>query len=184
MRFRHVLGMALIAALVLLPLPLAQAHAELVSSNPASGAQLDTLPSKISVTFDANLLRIGGATTNVIILKDPQGKQIDAKNSQVTGATLSVDTKPVTLQGKYTVSWRVVSGDGHPEEGTYGFTVGSAVISPTQTLSPSQTETPASPQPSGPSFWSVYGTRLMLVVVGAFAIGIWAYFERARRKLR
>lgn len=180
------LGMALMAALTLLPLPSAQAHAELVASNPTSDAHLGALPTKISVTFDANLLTIGGATTNVLIIKDPNGKQIDAKNSQVTGATLTVDTNPVTATGRFSVSWRVVSGDGHPEEGSYAFTVGTVVASPqatpTSTPTPTPTDVPTAPQSSGSELWTNYGTRMMLVLVGLLAVGIWAYFERARRK--
>ena len=117
MGFRRIFQLSLLSALVLLPLPSAQAHAERVASNPVAGAHLDVLPAQVEVTFDGNLLNIGSAKTNVLIVKDPQGRQIDAKNSQVSGAKLSVGVSPVTASGDFTVSWRVVSGDGHPEEG-------------------------------------------------------------------
>lgn len=178
MRFRRLIPFALLSTLLFLPMPGAQAHAELVSSNPAAGANLDALPANIEVTFDGNLLTIGGAKTNVLMVKDSQGLQIDAKNSHVSGATLSVDLNPVTSVGQFEVSWRVVSSDGHPEEGSYQFNVGQAATSP----SPSPTSTPALPI-SDDGFWTRYGTRLMLLLVGALAIGIWARFERARRKL-
>lgn len=179
MRFRRLIPFAFLTTLLCLPTPWAQAHAELVSSNPAAGAHLDALPTKIQVTFDGDLLTIGGAKTNVLMVKDPQGHQIDGKNSHVTGATLSVDVNPIATIGKFEVSWRVVSGDGHPEEGSYTFSVGQKAESATP--SPSESSPPM-PSTTGEDFWGRYGTGLMLVVVGALAIGIWARFERARRK--
>lgn len=179
MRFRRLIPIALVTSLLCLPTPWAQAHAELVSSNPAAGAHLDALPTKVQVTFDGNLLTIGGAKTNVLMVRDPQGHQIDGMNSQVSGATLSVDVSPVVTIGQFEVSWRVVSGDGHPEEGSYTFSVGQKVVS--ETPSPSMSSSPMRSTTSE-GFWDRYGTALLLVLVGAVAIGIWARFERARRR--
>lgn len=180
MRFRRLVRFALLATLLFLPTPRAQAHADLVSSTPVAGARLDTLPTKIEVTFDGNLLTIGGAKTNVLMVKNPQGHQIDAKNSHVSGATLSVDLDPDTTTGQFEVSWRVVSSDGHPEEGSYLFSVGTTTASATP--SPSESSSPV-PSASSEGPWTRYGTRLMLALAGALAIGIWVRFERARRKL-
>lgn len=186
MRFRRILQLSLLPALMLLPLPLAQAHAELVSSNPVVGVHLDALPTQVEVTFDGNLLNIGSAKTNVLIVKDPQGLQIDAKNSHVLGAKLSVDVNPSTSIGEFTVSWRVVSGDGHPEEGSYQFTVGqvtaSAVPTPDTSMSPA-TSTTVQDAPAK-DFWNRYGTRLLLLFAAAVGVGIWVRFEQARRKLK
>lgn len=185
MRFSRVIQFGVLTILLWLPVPLAQAHAELVSSNPAIGAHLDVLPSQIEVTFDGNLLTIGGAKTNVLIVKDPQGSQIDAKNSHVSGATLAVDVNPVTASGEFTVSWRVVSSDGHPEEGSYQFTVGQATVSASST--PSESSSPITSVPvksaNGKGFWTRYGTRLELLLAAALAVAIWIRFERARRKV-
>lgn len=185
MRFRRIIQCGLLTTLLWLPLPLAQAHAELVSSNPASGARLDALPSQIEATFDGNLLTIGGAKTNVLIVKDPQGSQIDAKNSRVSGATLTVDVNPVAATGEFTVSWRVVSSDGHPEAGSYQFTVSQTYASASPTPSESSIPKTSTPVKSASSedFWTRYDTRLLLFLVAAVAVGIWVRFERARRKL-
>ncbi len=185
MRFSRVVQFGLLTTLLLLPLPSAQAHAELVSSNPAIGARLDALPTLIEVTFDGNLLTIGGAKTNVLIVKDSQGSQIDAKNSHVTGATLTVDVSPVVATGEFTVSWRVVSSDGHPEAGSYQFTVAqtSASASPTPSKSSSPKISAPVKSASSEDFWARYGTWLLLLLTGALAVGIWVRFEHARRKL-
>lgn len=186
MRIRRILQFSLLSALVLLPLPSAQAHAQLVGSNPVAGAHLDALPTQVEVTFDANLLNIGSAQTNVLVVKDSQGRQIDAKNSHVSGATLSVGVSPVVVTGDFTVSWRVVSGDGHPEEGSYQFTVNkgtaSAVPAPSTSMAPA-TSTPVQHRTKS-DFWTSYGTRLLLLLAAALGVGIWFRFERARRKLK
>jgi len=181
MRLRRALKFALLFSLFWIPTPWAQAHAELVTSNPAVGSHLVALPSTVSVTFDGNLLTIGGAKTNVLTVTDPGGKEIDAKNSRVSGATLSVDVKPVTARGEFMVSWRVVSGDGHPEQSSYRFTVDSpsSITNPTST--PVALPTPA-PSSQGSDFWTRYRIRLLLLLGLAIAVGIWIGFERARRK--
>lgn len=185
MRYRRVLQLSLLSALILLPLPSAEAHAELVASNPVVGAHLDALPTQVEVTFDGNLLNIGSAKTNILMVKDAQGRQIDAKNSQVLGAKLSVGVNPVTASGKFTVSWRVVSGDGHPEEGSYQFTVAkgaaSAVPSPSTSMAPA-TSTTVQYEPKS-DFWARYGTGLLLLFAAALGVGIWTRFERKRRRL-
>lgn len=185
MRFRLILPLSLLAALTVLPLPLAQAHAELVSSNPVAGAHLEALPTQVEVTFDGNLLNIGSAKTNVLVVKDSEGLQIDAKNSHVTGAKLSVDVTPVTTNGVFTVSWRVVSSDGHPEEGSYQFSVGQVTSSAAPTTEATMAPATSTPVQYAPkeSFWARYGTRLLLLLAAFIAVGIWIRFERARRKL-
>ena len=184
MRFPRMLHVGLLAVLIMLPLPSAQAHAELVSSNPVAGAHLDALPTQVEVTFDGNLLNIGSANPNVLIVKDPQGVQIDAKNSHVSGAKLSVGVNPVTATGDFTVSWRVVSGDGHPEEGSYQFTVGQAIASARPTPSTSMATSTSVPYLPKQDFWTRYGTRLLLLAMAAVSVLIWIRFERTRRKLK
>lgn len=173
MRFRHLVQVCLIASLLWLPLPSAQAHAELVSANPAVGSHLDSLPSQVTVTFDGNLLVIGGSKTNVLMVKDSQGVQIDAGDSKVSGATMIVDLNPVSTSGKFTVSWRVVSSDGHPEVSSYQFTVGTPIAS----------VTPAPVKISqSTDFWTRYGTRLVLFFAAVAAVAVWARLDWARRK--
>ncbi len=179
MRLRRVIALA--AFITFFWPPSAQAHAELVTSSPPVGAHLNALPSHVAVTFDGNLLAIGGTKTNTLTVTDPNGKEVDAKNSQVTGATLTVDLNPVSTAGVFVVSWRVVSGDGHPEQSSYRFTVNG----PTTITSPAPTPT-ALPAPkatvNGQTFWARYGTRVILSFGLLLAIGIWIGFERVRRK--
>lgn len=181
MRLRRGLQIALISSLFWIPLPSAQAHAELVTSSPAVGSHLSALPTSVSVTFDGNLLTIGGAKTNVLMVKDSSGKEIDAKNSRLSGATLSVDLNPVSTRGEFVVSWRVVSGDGHPEQSSYRFTVDSLSGAMSPTPSPTSLTSPT-PAAAHADFWNRYRTRLLLLLGVLIAVGIWIRFEYARRK--
>lgn len=160
-------------------MPSAQAHADLVHSNPAAGSQLKTLPTEVTVQFDDDLLVLGGAKTNVLAVRDPQGRQVDLKNSKVSGATLTVGLSPSNVTGTFTVSWRVVSGDGHPVEGTFQFAVGTQLVSPSP-----QSSAPSSKNPNvqSESFWSRYQTRIYLALGLILATLIWARFDRTRRK--
>ncbi len=181
MKLRREFAFALLLTIFWIPTPSAQAHAELVTSSPPVGAHLNTLPSHVAVTFDGNLLTIGGAKTNTLMVTDPNGNEIDAKNSRLSGATLTVDLNPVSTTGVFVVSWRVVSGDGHPEQSSYRFTVNghTTITSPTPT--PSALPAPGA-MVKGPTFWARYGTRVLLGFGLVIAIGIWIGFERARRK--
>ncbi len=180
MRLRREFALVVFLIFFWISTPSAQAHAELVTSNPPVGAHLSALPSQVAVTFDGNLLILGGAKTNVLTVSDSHGNEIDAKNSRLSGATLTVDLNPVSSTGEFVVSWRVVSGDGHPEQSSYRFTVigsQSDVPTPSATTSPTPIVSP-----HGQDFWTRYRTRLFLLLGLVIAIGIWVGAERARRK--
>ena len=181
-RMARIVAVTFISTFFWLPIPIAQAHAGLVSSTPSAGAYLDAIPSQVSLTFDNALLQIGGSGTNFLIVRNEAGVEVDAKNSKISGAKLTVDINPRATSGKFSVRWRVVAGDGHPEEGSFQFTVGiaPAVLNPTPSRSASATSTP---KVIGQNFWSGKGTRLLLLAGLAIAIGIWIQFERRRRKL-
>jgi methionine-rich copper-binding protein CopC len=94
MRFRYLVPVGLVASLLWFSLPWAQAHADLVSSKPAVDSHLASLPSRVEVTFDGDLLVIGRSKTNVLIVKNSQGIQIDAKDSKVLASIPIVNLGP------------------------------------------------------------------------------------------
>jgi methionine-rich copper-binding protein CopC len=156
-------------------MPFAQAHSTLVTSTPAVHANLAKLPLYVAVTFDENLLVLGGAKTNVLQVSDAQGKGIDAGNSSVAGPVLRVGIRDPSGEGVFTVSWRVVSGDGHPAQGTYKFSVGSKsqIAAPVQNVA----------QQKGESFWKHQRERIYLIIAAFMALGIWMFFDRRRRNV-
>ncbi|MFZ2227498.1 MAG: copper resistance protein CopC [Candidatus Nanopelagicaceae bacterium] len=167
-----------------LPLQSAFAHAGLISSTPGSGARLTALPSEVKLEFGENLLTLGDAQTNVLVVKDPDGVQISKSDFLILGRFLSVSLNPSNKGGTFTVDWRIVSEDGHPVEGTFQFSVKSLpTVTPTDSPSPSLS--PVSPASTDGivggeeiGFWEQYQKWILLGVVFLTAIIIWIRFKR------
>lgn len=110
-----------LAAFPILPAAPAQAHDVLESSDPADGSTVPAVPAQIGLTFDHTPMGIG----SVVHVQDANG------TDQADGAVSIVDNhatqavKAGAPGGKYTVTWRVASSDGHPIEGTFTFTAGA-----------------------------------------------------------
>lgn len=102
----------------------AQAHATLVSSEPADGAVIAAAPSRLTLTFNEPVA--------------PLALRLVAPNdtSTVVQATAERETSLVITwpsrlsNGTHVLSWRVVSLDGHPIGGTVVFSVGAPTASP------------------------------------------------------
>ncbi len=119
------LPVALLLALVgwlLIGVPAAFAHAELVSSSPAAGAVLTESPKNITFSFSETIeISLGavrvfdgtGSTVNTGVAHHPNG-HLDQ---------VSVDL-PKLANGSYVVDWQVVSADSHPVHAAYTFQVG------------------------------------------------------------
>jgi methionine-rich copper-binding protein CopC len=123
------LGLAAVIALflgTLLPTS-ADAHAVLVSSNPEDGSSIDVLPDAVSFTFDENV-----ATPAFIAVTAPDGTNVADGDPTVLDATVTQPVRPVGEKGSYSMSYRVVSADGHPITATLTFdvTTGDEVESP------------------------------------------------------
>jgi copper transport protein len=121
---RAALALALLLAL-LLSAQSAMAHANLVRSEPAAGALLDTSPPSLTFEFSEEL--------------DPafsQAQLFDSRNQLVEPGPGAVDPAtprvlklilPDLPKGSYTASWRVRSAaDGHITQGSLPFGVGVA----------------------------------------------------------
>ncbi|MFM6966065.1 MAG: copper resistance protein CopC [Rhodoluna sp.] len=96
------------------------AHAQLLVANNKVGVTLYSLPATVQLTFDDNLIVLGEAA-NQIQVTDPKGKHLEVGPSSVNAATLSVRLKTGALVGKYEVTYRVISADGHPVSSSYPF---------------------------------------------------------------
>lgn len=124
------LPIALLLALVgglLLGVPTAFAHAQLLSSHPAAGAVLAESPKNITVAFSETIeISLGairvfdgtGSIVNTGVAHHPNGH----------ADQVSVDL-PKLANGSYVVDWQVVSADSHPVHAAYTFQIG-----PTSTL--------------------------------------------------
>ena len=108
----------------LLPAQAAFAHAELETSNPEANSVIGAAPEVISLTFGEKLMVVGTeADANQVQVTNSAKERVDNGDYQVTGEVLTVSLKPELADDTYTVTYRVVSEDGHPIEGLYEFSV-------------------------------------------------------------
>lgn len=110
------------------------AHAELVSSDPADGAQLATSPATITLTFSEGV--VGKSAFNLILNGQTIGTGKAANDGDTTMTLGGLSLEP----GAYTIQWTSVADDGDLLRGTIKFTVlqGSAPSAPASpTVAPS-----------------------------------------------
>ena len=100
----------------------AQAHDSLVSSQPAQGAVLTTLPAQFSVTMNEPLLDLGGESGGFgMVVRGPDGLYYGDGCVSIQGATLST-AAAVGPAGASTLEWQLVSTDSHSVSGKIPFT--------------------------------------------------------------
>ncbi|WP_341359552.1 copper resistance CopC family protein [Georgenia sp. M64] len=111
--------LAVVAALVLATAPAATAHDVLLESSPADGARLASSPREITLTFSADLLATGAA----MAVSDDAAATVAEAPAEVDGRVAAVSLEEELPAGGYTVTWSVVSSDGHRIDGDLTFTV-------------------------------------------------------------
>ncbi|MBI3967785.1 MAG: copper resistance protein CopC/CopD, partial [Chloroflexi bacterium] len=124
---RRLGSLLVLVALVLAGLgamaPRADAHANLVRSDPGSDAVLPNAPRQVQLWFSEDP---DSAFTEIRVL-DSAGQRVDQGGTKaVPGDRLAVVTAVHELApGSYTVAWKALSAvDGHVTRGAFAFTVG------------------------------------------------------------
>ncbi|MCW2740181.1 MAG: putative Copper resistance protein CopC [Blastococcus sp.] len=105
----------------------AAAHAELVSTEPAEGARLDGVPSRVTLEF-TEAVSLGAGYARVL---DAGGARVDSGSASVDGDVLTIPMRAGLGDGGYLVTYRVISADSHPASGAYSFVVGNGELVPT-----------------------------------------------------
>jgi len=100
------------------------AHAQLVQSDPAPNAQLQSLPPAVTLIFTEPVTPAGMG----IRVFSPSGRQV-AGPTVVKGTVLSAALGSTEL-GTYVVTWQVFATDTHPSRGAFGFSVGRPSVNP------------------------------------------------------
>jgi copper transport protein len=148
----------------------AAAHAELLNTTPANGAQLTRPPTQVQMTFteSVNLLHDG------IRLVDGLGAAVPTPDPTVEGDTVTWQMPADLSEGAYVVTFRVVSADGHPINGAFSFGVGTAPTATSDSASSGDTaDTTASDATTTP--WPVVTSRLTGYVAFALFAGVAAF---------
>ncbi len=118
----------------------ALAHSELLKSTPADGDRLTKAPRQVELVFGEGVQEQGGA----IVVTDPDGARVDKASTFTTdGNVAAVALSPATTAGEYTVSYRVVSADGHVVRGTYAYELAGTSPSPSEADSTRSVATPS-----------------------------------------
>lgn len=121
------LAVAVVAVLAVVAMPgRADAHAELLSTEPAASEQLDSAPDAVVLHFSEAV----NPTDDTLEVLDVSGDRIDTgepehPDGDRTAVSVSL---PDLDDGAYVVAWRVVSSDSHPIGGAFTFRVGDAAV--------------------------------------------------------
>lgn len=115
---RAALLVAASAALIALPALPAWAHNYVVAISPAEGAVVTEQPGTVWLETNDDLLDVGDGSA--IRVQGPDGRFYGDGCTEVVGATAEARAELGT-PGEYTVTWQVVSTDGHPISGTWKF---------------------------------------------------------------
>lgn len=167
----------------------AGAHDRLESSDPPADAELAAPPVEVVLSYSADIL----ATGTQVVVTTPDG-DVDAEVT-VDGPEVRAALPPDLPGGAYQVAWRVVSSDGHPIEGTFGFTVaeqpghaptatdaGEPAQAPTETATPADEPSPAATVPgdaAGGTGMPWLFALALLAIVAVAAAAVW----RTRRNV-
>lgn len=111
--------MFLLSILLIAPGGAAQAHDELISTDPEAGASV-VEPEQLTLTYSAHIAEIGA----MVEITGPEGESVGGL-PEVVGPDVIVDLRadaPLAA-GRYDVIWRVTSSDGHPISGEFHFEV-------------------------------------------------------------
>lgn len=132
---------ALLASVVLTALP-AAAHDQLIETTPADASVVEVAPSEVTLRFGAEVMDI----SSQVIVRGPTGEVVLDTEAVIAGVLVSAPLPADLGQGTHTVAWRVVSGDGHPLQGSFTFSIGTAgeaLSGEPASPSPSSAPTPA-----------------------------------------
>ena len=124
MSVRRLAATAVVAVFALgLPAEPASAHAVLLRTDPSPQTTVTGKPGALRLVFSEPVEAVFGA----VRLFDVDGERVvtgEARHPAGTRTELTVPL-PDLADGTYTVTWRVVSDDGHPVRGGFVFYVGS-----------------------------------------------------------
>jgi len=190
-RWRAMLASLAAAGLVLTAAAPASAHDSLVSSSPADGQTVATMPDSIVLTMNEAAVAVG---TRVVV-SGPDG-EVQQGRPHLNENTVEQSLEPSAPAGRYTVTWRVTSADGHPVSGTFSFTASSAAAATSSgpmsstsgtasasapTTAPGRTDAQTSGPTSGISTgesrqsgtsWALWLVLAVLVLAGVGATGV------------
>lgn len=147
------------------------AHAELIASEPAAGAQLAESPAEIRLTFDE---AVGGNSSIMLLTEGFEAIEGLVPQFNPAQPEQMYTPLPELEPGVYTVQWTAASADGHEVGGTYTFSVGLVEADTVPATDPA-----AAPDATAEQGGS--GLQWWLIALIALAVGIPLLIVAARR---
>ncbi|WP_317229364.1 copper resistance protein CopC [Clavibacter sp. MX14-G9D] len=114
---------ALVLGGAMIPAGLASAHDRLVGSTPAADATVTAEPGTIALDFSEDLLSLDAQNSGFAIqVVNASGGTFHEDGCVTVDGTTATSRIALGTAGTYQVTWRAVSSDSHPIDGTYSFT--------------------------------------------------------------
>ena len=123
------------------------AHAELIASDPASGASVAAPPQQVQLTFNEAVT----LPADPVTITGPEGASWTIGQPSIAGAVVTVPVQPSGPAGAYTLTYRVVSDDGDDVTGTVAFTLTTAATTTTPPPTTTDTSTTVAPTTTVPA---------------------------------
>ena len=124
---KKVLALLAVAVLTIHSSPSAQAHSKITSFTPRPNAVVTELPSEVTITFSEAPLTFKKKKVNLISVANPRKEIISIGETKVVGKSLIVAlSDQEAIPGRYLVTYRMASPDGHVVSGSYRFTLSSS----------------------------------------------------------
>src|SRR5256885_5720251 len=114
-------GTVMVLAIVVSTAGPAAAHAVLLRTDPSPQTTVKTPPAEVRLVFSEAVEVAFGA----VRVFDVDGKRVDKGQIRTENGRREVVVPAALPGGTYTVTWRVVSADGHPVHGGFQFYVGA-----------------------------------------------------------
>ena len=146
-------------------LPSANAHSEIVSSNPSASSYVEQLPEQIELEFNEELLNLGSG--NSVSIVSPSGEDLGMGETSTDGARITRLLNTTSELGAFEVKYRVASADGHILKGSFTFNLTEAAVVTSENEKTTEAES---------------GSNLLVnSVIGIIAFGVLLLIELARR---
>jgi methionine-rich copper-binding protein CopC len=179
-RMQRILAWAIAAALAVVGVTTALAHAEPAKVTPGDGAVLAKAPSEVVFRMSQDMARQAGA--NDIDVLDSTGKEVTTVAAVIDNSDrrkLSVPLPSTLPTGRYTVNWKTLSADdSDAANGSVSFTIDPAATPNAGKVTLREDllggPTPAVEEVQGPNLGGSTNASWILVVavgVGAFVLG-------------
>ncbi|MDW8805285.1 copper resistance protein CopC [Streptomyces scabiei] len=146
----------------------ASAHAVLTGSDPREGSVLKTTPEQVTVSFNESV----ALREDSVRVLDPDSRPVTAGDPEHADGGANTARVPLTdglEEGTYTVSWRVLSEDGHAISGAFTFAIGA----PSQTSAETSAKAAVDPAVEvlyGVGRYVAYGGLALLIGIAVFVL--------------